>query len=247
MTSPPLPLPSVRLEDVSVRLGERDVLRDLSLATAAGAFVVVTGPNGAGKSTLIEVVAGVRSPTRGRRRVTGAVAFVPQRAVVPPGLPLTARDVVTIGTWGRLGPFRRRDRQARAAVASAMERAGVTALGPLPFSELSGGQQQRVLLAQGLAVEAGILLVDEPTTALDAESVRRIRTVLREEADHGKVVLCVTHDATLIADADREFALRDGARDPAPRRGDPEVSGPGSEAVAHIEVGEPGDLDVSRR
>lgn len=205
---------AVCLDDVSVRLGDRVALRRLTLKVEAGEFVVVTGPNGAGKSTLLEVAAGVRSPTGGRRSVTGAIAFVPQRAAVPAGLPLTARDVVTVGTWRRLGAFRRRDRRARAAVVAAMKRTAVSSLQRLPFATLSGGQQQRVLLAQGLAGEAGILLVDEPTTGLDAASVRRIRTVLREEADRGAAVLCVTHDATLIADADREVALRDGARLP---------------------------------
>lgn len=203
---------ALRLDGVSVRLGDHEALRGVTLEVEAGEFVVVTGPNGAGKSTLLEVAAGVRSPTRGRRSATGPIAFVPQRAAVPPGLPLTARDVVTVGTWRRLGAFRRRDRRARAAVAAAMERTAVSALQRLPFATLSGGQQQRVLLAQGLAGEAGVLLVDEPTTALDAASVRRIRAVLREEADRGAVVLCVTHDATLIADADREVALRDGMR-----------------------------------
>ena len=208
---------ALRLDDVSVRLGDHEALRGVTLEVDAGEFVVVTGPNGAGKSTLLEVAAGVRSPTRGRRSAAGSIAFVPQRAAVPPGLPLTARDVVTVGTWRRLGAFRRRDRRARAAVAAAMERTAVSALQRLPFATLSGGQQQRVLLAQGLAGEAGVLLVDEPTTALDAASVRRIRAVLREEADRGAVVLCVTHDATLIADADREVALRDGMRLSAPR------------------------------
>jgi zinc/manganese transport system ATP-binding protein len=203
---------ALRLDDVSVRLGDREALRGVTLEVEAGEFVVVTGPNGAGKSTLLEVAAGVRSPTRGWRSVTGPIAFVPQRAAVPPGLPLTARDVVTVGTWRRLGAFRRRDRRARAAVAAAMERTAVSALQRLPFATLSGGQQQRVLLAQGVAGEAGVLLVDEPTTALDAASVRRIRAVLREEADRGAVVLCVTHDSTLIADADREVALRNGVR-----------------------------------
>ncbi|OSP07499.1 MULTISPECIES: metal ABC transporter ATP-binding protein [Microbacterium] len=203
---------ALRLDGVSVRLGDHEALRGVTLEVEAGEFVVVTGPNGAGKSTLLEVAAGVRSPTRGRRSATGPIAFVPQRAAVPPGLPLTARDVVTVGTWRRLGAFRRRDRRARAAVAAAMERTAVSALQRLPFATLSGGQQQRVLLAHGLAGEAGVLLVDEPTTALDAASVRRIRAVLREEADRGAVVLCVTHDATLIADADREVALRDGMR-----------------------------------
>ncbi|AMG82586.1 MULTISPECIES: metal ABC transporter ATP-binding protein [Microbacterium] len=203
---------ALRLDGVSVRLGDHEALRGVTLEVEAGEFVVVTGPNGAGKSTLLEVAAGVRSPTRGRRSATGPIAFVPQRAAVPPGLPLTARDVVTVGTWRRLGAFRRRDRRARAAVAAAMERTAVSALQRLPFATLSGGQQQRVLLAHGLAGEASVLLVDEPTTALDAASVRRIRAVLREEADRGAVVLCVTHDATLIADADREVALRDGMR-----------------------------------
>lgn len=208
---------ALRLDDVSVRLGDREALRGVTLEVEAGEFVVVTGPNGAGKSTLLEVAAGVRSPTRGRRSVTGPIAFVPQRAAVPPGLPLTAHDVVTVGTWRRLGAFRRRDRQARAAVAAAMERTAVSSLQRLPFATLSGGQQQRVLLAQGLAGQAGVLLADEPTTALDAASVRRIRAVLREEADRGAGVLCVTHDATLIADADREVALRNGVRLSAPR------------------------------
>ncbi|MEZ7755451.1 ATP-binding cassette domain-containing protein [Microbacterium paraoxydans] len=203
---------ALRLDGVSVRLGDHEALRGVTLEVEAGEFVVVTGPNGAGKSTLLEVAAGVRSPTRGWRSATGPIAFVPQRAAVPPGLPLTARDVVTVGTWRRLGAFRRRDRRARAAVAAAMERTAVSTLQRLPFATLSGGQQQRVLLAQGLAGEADILVVDEPTTALDAASVRRIRAVLREEADRGAVVLCVTHDATLIADADREVALRDGRR-----------------------------------
>ncbi|MCT1395219.1 ATP-binding cassette domain-containing protein [Microbacterium sp. p3-SID338] len=213
MTRTPRPADgALRLDDVSVRLGDHEALRGVTLEMEAGEFVVVTGPNGAGKSTLLEVAAGVRSPTRGRRSATGPIAFVPQRAAVPPGLPLTARDVVTVGTWRRLGVFRRRDRRARAAVAAAMERTAVSTLQRLPFATLSGGQQQRVLLAQGLAGEADVLLVDEPTTALDAASVRRIRAVLREEADRGAVVLCVTHDATLIADADREVALRDGMR-----------------------------------
>lgn len=217
MTRIPRVVDALRLDDVSVRLGDHEALRGVTLEMEAGEFVVVTGPNGAGKSTLLEVAAGVRSPTRGRRSATGPIAFVPQRAAVPPGLPLTARDVVTVGTWRRLGAFRRRDRRARAAVVAAMERTAVSSLQRLPFATLSGGQQQRVLLAQGLAGEAGVLLVDEPTTALDAASVRRIRAVLREEADRGAVVLCVTHDATLIADADREVALRDGARLPTSR------------------------------
>ncbi|WP_101848312.1 zinc ABC transporter ATP-binding protein AztA [Zhihengliuella sp. ISTPL4] len=245
-TFPPTPDPSVRLRDVSVRFGERDAVRDVTLSVGAGESVAISGPNGAGKSTLLEVVAGVRSPTRGQRSVTGRIAFVPQRAVVPPGLPLTARDVVEVGTWGRLGAFRRRDHRARRDVEAAMDRTAVRALARRPFAELSGGQQQRVLLAQGLAAGAAILLVDEPTTALDAESVQRIQAVLREEADRGAAVICVTHDASLIAEADDEVALLEGARQVDPPGDDP-LTGRRSEAVPHVEVGERGDVDVSPR
>ncbi|MBP3976365.1 metal ABC transporter ATP-binding protein [Microbacterium sp. BLY] len=238
------PGPGIRLEDVTVRFPRGDALRGVSLAVPAGEFAVVTGPNGAGKSTLLEVVAGVCPPTRGRRRVHGSLAFVPQRAAVPAGLPLTAQDVVEVGTWGRLGALRRRDRRAREAVGAAMDRVAVRTLARHPFAALSGGQQQRVLLAQGLASCADVLLVDEPTTALDAESVARIRGVLRDEARRGAVVLCVTHDAALIQDAHREIALRDGVLvRHSVEQGSPQ--GVGSETVPHVEVGERRDVDVS--
>lgn len=127
-----------------------------------------------------------------------------------------------------------------------MDRTAVRALARRPFAQLSGGQQQRVLLAQGLAAGAAILLVDEPTTALDAESVQRIRAVLREEADRGAAVICVTHDASLIAEAGREIALLDGVRQTDPRR-QGALTGMTSEAVSHVEVRERGDIDLSPR
>lgn len=201
----------IRLHAVDVLYERREALRGVDLDIGPGELVAITGPNGAGKSTLLEVVAGVRAPTRGRRLVDGGIAFVPQRAAVSPRLPLTARDVVEVGTWGR----RRSGRRSRRSVDEAMDRTAVSSLERIPFAALSGGQQQRVLLAQGLAGEADILLLDEPTSALDADSVARVRGVLRAEAERGAVVLCVTHDGALVADAARELALRDGAVVPA--------------------------------
>ena len=202
--------PTVRLAGVHVAFDGREVLTAVDAEFAPGALTVIVGPNGAGKSTLLEVVAGTLVPSSGERLVVGPVAFVPQRAAIPPRLPVSVRDVVSVGAWGRLGLWRRMDATARASVDRSMERLDIHALARHPFAALSGGQQQRALLAQGLARQAGLLLLDEPTTGLDAASSLRIRTVLREEAARGVAVVCVSHDSAVIDEADAVNALSDG-------------------------------------
>ncbi|MFK0402503.1 zinc ABC transporter ATP-binding protein AztA [Microbacterium sp. NPDC090225] len=217
MSSPTSIAPAARLSDVHVAFDGVDVVCGVDLHVAPGELAAIAGPNGAGKSTLLEVLAGTRSPRRGQRAVPGAVAFVPQRAAIPPRLPVTVRDVVAVGAWGRLGPWRRADASAHAAVARSLSRMEITELASSPYASLSGGQQQRTLLAQGLARQADLLLLDEPTTGLDADSSRRIRSVLREEADRGVAVVCVSHDAPLLEAADRVVRLEAGRVVGAPR------------------------------
>ncbi|REC98716.1 zinc/manganese transport system ATP-binding protein [Microbacterium sp. AG157] len=187
---------------------------DLDLPPAA--LTVIVGPNGAGKSTLLEVLAGARPPTSGTIE-TGdrSIAFVPQRAAVAEHLPLTVRDVVTVGAWGRVGPFRRLGRTHREAIDQAMRRLDVAHLSRRPFSSLSGGQRQRALLAQGLARRADILLLDEPTTGLDAESAELNRSAIDDEIGRGATVACVSHDERLIAEADVVVRLEAGRLRPA--------------------------------
>jgi len=208
---PHRPGASVALAGICVAIDGRDILADVDLDIAPGTLTVITGPNGAGKSTLLETIAGTRAPSSGSRWVSGVMAFVPQRAAVPERLPVSVGDVVSVGAWGRLGVWRRMDSLARDLVAESLERMGITALADLPFSSLSGGQQQRTLLAQGLAAAADLLLLDEPTTGLDAQSALRIRSVLLDEAAHGAAVVCVSHDPSLIDDGHRVVAL-DGGR-----------------------------------
>lgn len=210
-TSPTTPGPVVRLRDIRVDFGDRTALRDVVLDLHAGAVTVVAGPNGAGKSTLLEVVAGTRVPTRGSCSTTGAAAFVPQRAGVSDLLPITVRDVVAVGTWGRLGAWRRADAAARAAVDAALRRLEIRDLRRRPYAALSGGQRQRALLAQGIVARADLLLLDEPTTGLDAASGARIRAVMAEEAARGAAVVCVSHDPAVVGAADRVVTLADGA------------------------------------
>ena len=203
--------PVAELEGVHVQLGGRDVLCHVDAVVHRSQLTVVAGPNGAGKSTLLEVLAGTRRPSAGRVVLAaGSSSFVPQRAAVAERLPVTVRDVVTVGAWGRLGPWRRMDERARRAVDDALESLALTALQRRPFSELSGGQRPRALLAQGLARGADLLLLDEPTTALDSESGERIRAAIDAEVRRGAAVVCVTHDEDVIARADRVIRLEDG-------------------------------------
>ncbi|MFD3443811.1 zinc ABC transporter ATP-binding protein AztA [Microbacteriaceae bacterium 4G12] len=210
LRSPAPSSPAARLRAVHVHLAGRDVVSDVDLDVPHGAVTVIAGPNGAGKSTLLEVIAGTRHPSAGTRTATRAVAFVPQRAAVSDRLPVTVRDVVTVGTWGRIGPWRRPGTDARAAIDDALDRLRITDLARQPFGSLSGGQRQRALLAQGLAGRADLLLLDEPTTGLDADSADRIRAVMRAEADRGAAVVCVSHDPAVIAAADHLVRLDEG-------------------------------------
>ncbi|QIS43810.1 ATP-binding cassette domain-containing protein [Clavibacter capsici] len=208
---PPAPRdPAALLHAVHVAFGDRRALDGVDLRLDPGTLTAIAGPNGAGKSTLLEVVAGTRVPTSGTRTAVAEAAFVPQRAAVPDHLPMTVRDVVTVGAWGRAGRWRRLDADARAAVDDAMDRLGIASLAAQPLGALSGGQRQRALLAQGLARGARLLLLDEPTTGLDAASAERIRAILRSEADRGVAVACVSHDPAVLADADRVVRLEEG-------------------------------------
>lgn len=203
-----------RLRDIRVSFGVHDAITGIHLDIRSGAITAIAGPNGAGKSTLLEVLAGTIRPSTGTRDVNGVVrhgvAFVPQRAAISDRLPVTVRDVVTVGAWGRSGPWRRIGAGGRAAVEAALEMVQLTALAKHPFGSLSGGQRQRALLAQGLACRADLLLLDEPTTGLDAATTAAIRRVMRSEARRGAAVVCVSHDPAVLADADHLVRLDSG-------------------------------------
>lgn len=206
----PPPPPAVALRGIRVDFGDRRALDGVDLDLLPGILTVIAGPNGAGKSTLLEVVAGTRAPAAGTRSAADRAAFVPQRAAVSDRLPVTVRDVVTVGAWGRSGRWRRLDADARRAVDDALDRLGLIPLASQGFAALSGGQRQRALLAQGLARGADLLLLDEPTTGLDAASGERIRAIMRAEADRGIAVVAVSHDPAVLAEADRVVRLEDG-------------------------------------
>ncbi|UBH24262.1 metal ABC transporter ATP-binding protein [Micrococcus porci] len=180
------------------------------LTLPAGVLVAVIGPNGSGKSTLLHALAGTLEPAAGSLTVRGEspsrharrTAFVMQTIPVPQGVPLTVRDVVRMGRYPRVGWFGRFGAADREAVDAAMERMSVTDLARRHLDELSGGQRQRVYVAQALAQEHDVLMLDEPLTGLDLVSARTIDRLLHEEPARGVSVVHTTHDLDEAAAAD---------------------------------------------
>ena len=187
------PLLSARA--LEVRYGTAVALTDLDLDLAAGASLAVIGPNGSGKSTLLGALAGTIATTAGTVQVTGAApALVLQSTDVDRSLPITVRDTVALARYASLGLVRRFRDADRRAVFAAMERLSIDDLGNRQFHELSGGQRQRVLVAQGLAQDSEVLLLDEPITGLDLVSRSTILGVIDEEVAAGRSVVVTTHD-----------------------------------------------------
>ncbi|MET0821849.1 MAG: ATP-binding cassette domain-containing protein [Aeromicrobium sp.] len=204
---------ALRARGLHYSFGETAVLHDVDLDLPRGVVTAIAGPNGAGKSTLVELLAGVRPLQQGTVDCADDIALVVQRPTVPDSLPVTVRDVVTMGTWSARVP--RRGRPGRAArttrVAQALDQVGLGHLASRPFAQLSGGQRQRTLIAQGLVREARVFLLDEPAAGLDASSREQTRLLLATAASGGAAVACVTHDEASIAAADRVVRL-DGGR-----------------------------------
>jgi ABC-type Mn2+/Zn2+ transport system ATPase subunit len=210
---PPAPPPAaVSATDLVLAYGSRTALAPASFEVLAGSSVSLIGPNGSGKSTLLRAIAGLMAPRHGRlevpgRRAPGAVAFVLQTTDVDRSLPITVRETVTMARYARRGPFARLDRSDRTAVDSSLERLAAADLARRQLHELSGGQRQRVLVAQGLAQEADLLLLDEPVTGLDVVSRELILEAVAVEQAAGRTVVLSTHDLADARQADRVMLL----------------------------------------
>ncbi|MDA2815288.1 zinc ABC transporter ATP-binding protein AztA [Nocardiopsis sp. RSe5-2] len=203
---------AVELHGVSAGYGRTPVLEGVDAAVPSGRTTALVGPNGSGTSTLLGVLAGVHAPERGRveRRHLRRAALVVQRSAVSDALPVTVRETVAMGRWEHLGPWRRPGERDRAVVAGCMERLDIADLADRPLGALSGGQRQRVLLAQGLAQQSDLLLLDEPSTGLDARAQEAIQRVLEEVAAEGVTVVFATHDPEAAGRADHRLHLRHG-------------------------------------
>lgn len=199
------PSPALIARGLSVRLGGRPALDDLSLTLPQGASVALLGPNGAGKTTLFRAAVGLVGTDSGSIELGGSsVAFVPQRLEIEPSFPATVTDVVRMGRYGELGWLGRFGERDRALVSNAIAELGLEELAGRRFGDLSGGERQRALLAQAAAQDAGLLLLDEPFTGLDAPTHAKLRSLLAQWRSEGRTVVVATHD---LQSASRDYDL----------------------------------------
>jgi manganese/zinc/iron transport system ATP- binding protein len=194
------------IHDVTVAYHRKPVLWDIDLTVREPCLVGIVGPNGAGKSTLLKAILGLvplatgeitllGRPARQQRRLVG---YVPQRESVDWEFPVSVLDVVLMGTYGRLGWFRRPGRAQREWAMECLKRVGLDHLADRQIGQLSGGQQQRTFLARALAQQAEVYFMDEPLAGVDAATEQVVMELLRELRAAGKAVFVVHHDLRTV-------------------------------------------------
>jgi zinc transport system ATP-binding protein len=209
--------PVVDVAGVSFGYTATPVVEDVTLRVDPGEYVAVVGPNGSGKSTLLRLMLGLLDPDAGEARLFGErasrfddgarIGYVAQHAAASKEMPITVREVVRMGRYphvgfGRLGPADRR------IVDEAVETVGMTAFADRRIGSLSGGQRQRAFIARALAGEADLLVLDEPTVGVDAESVEAFYDLLGALHDEGITVVLIEHDLAAVVDnAERVVCL----------------------------------------
>lgn len=213
---------ALEFDRVTFGYGSLSVVREVSLQVRQGTFVALVGANGSGKTTLIRLGLGLLRPSQGVVRLFGAdasrfherwrVGYVPQRASAVTALPISVAEVVRTGLAGQLRPGRRFTQRHRDRLEHVLDLMGLDTVRGRRLGELSGGQQQRALIARALVTGPRLLVLDEPTTGVDAEA----RAVLRDSLEHlvrveGIGVVYVSHDPEGFAGlADRVIEVRGG-------------------------------------
>jgi len=216
-----MPMTAVEMKNVTVRLQDTDVLSGISVSIDAGAYVGIVGPNGSGKTTFVRTVLGLISPAEGEARLFGRVAsaatlarvgYLPQKAMLADRrFPATVAEVISSGLLVKR-PFPRLSARAdRARVNEAMDMMAIGDLASRPVGRLSGGQQQRVLLARALVGRPDLLILDEPTAALDPKSREAFYGLLQHlNKVHGTTVLLVSHDIATVGKFSSRLLYLDG-------------------------------------
>ncbi|KAB1198412.1 MULTISPECIES: metal ABC transporter ATP-binding protein [Haloferax] len=207
----------VELSNVEFGYTASPVVEDISLRIDSGEYVAVVGPNGSGKSTLMKLMLGLLRPDEGTAAIFGEpshvfddgarIGYVAQHASASKEMPITVREVVRMGRFPHVG-FGRLSAEDNRIVDDALETVGMTAFANRRVTKLSGGQRQRAFIARALASEADLLVLDEPTVGVDAESVEAFYDLLASLNESGITILLIEHDLSAVTEhADRVVCL----------------------------------------
>ena len=190
---------AIEIKNLTVAYGENIALEDFNLDVEIGSLMALVGPNGAGKSTLIKTILKFLKQITGEIKINGkSLAYVPQRNSVDWDFPTTLFDVVEMGCYGRVGLFKRVNKEEKQKVLKAIEQVGMLDFKDRQISELSGGQQQRTFIARALVQEADIYLMDEPFQGVDSTTEKSIVDILKKLKSDGKTLLVVHHDLQTV-------------------------------------------------
>jgi zinc transport system ATP-binding protein len=216
-----MPMMLLQAEQLHIAYGSTDILRDISFQVQTGDYLGIVGPNGSGKSTLIRAMLGLVPVTSGTIRLLGQplslfndwqkIGYLPQRlSFANPHFPATVEEIVRLGFIGKNGPKRRIDASEAQQLEEILARMGIIDLRQQLIGQLSGGQQQRALLARALVGRPALLLLVEPTTALDPETREDFYAIVKElNRDLGTAIILITHDTWNIGQYAKRFVYLD--------------------------------------
>ncbi|MCF7804550.1 MAG: metal ABC transporter ATP-binding protein [Candidatus Marinimicrobia bacterium] len=213
--------PLIRFQNVSIAYGDRLALKNITAEVHPGEFIGIIGPNGSGKTTLFLGILGLQSLFNGEiivdgskvtsslKEIRGSIGYLPQRDSLDPTVPGLVEDIVMMGIYSKLGLFRRPTREDDKRVREVLEMVEMRDAIHEPIGHLSGGQQQRVFLARALVSNPKLLLLDEPTSAIDpGTQIRLIELITRLHQQLDLTVLFITHDVNhLVGRVDRVMYL----------------------------------------
>ena len=190
---------AIEIRNLTVAYGENIALENFNLDIEVGSLMALVGPNGAGKSTLIKTILKFLKQITGEIKINAkTLAYVPQRNSVDWDFPTTLFDVVEMGCYGRVGLFKRVNKEEKQKVLKAIEQVGMLDFKDRQISELSGGQQQRAFIARALVQEADIYLMDEPFQGVDSTTEKSIVDILKKLKSDGKTLIVVHHDLQTV-------------------------------------------------
>ncbi|MGH2907295.1 MAG: metal ABC transporter ATP-binding protein [Solirubrobacterales bacterium] len=202
-----LDAPLVVADGAALAYNGEPVLADLSLELTAGQLVIALGPNGGGKTTFFKALTGEVSVVAGSLQLNGSIAYLPQYDSSRVDFPVSALDVVLMGTLRERPFWRRAGRSDKARALAALERVGLAARARDTYGELSGGQRRRVLLARTIVQDADVIALDEPLAGVDPASAEAIHATLAALRDEGRLVLVASHDVEHARAADNVLCL----------------------------------------